>query len=42
MLAIQSGIVKYHCLYTEGAVAFQTLGVFFYSPDLRLLQVIKF
>ena len=25
MLAIQSGIAKYHCLYTQGAVAFQTV-----------------
>ena len=29
MSAIQSGIAKYHCLYTEGAVvAFQAPGVF--------------
>ena len=32
MLAIQSGIAKYHCLYAQGAVASQTPGVFFYSP----------
>ena len=29
MLEIQSGIGKYRCLYTQGAVAFQTPGVFF-------------
>ena len=29
MLAIQSDIAKYHCLYTQGAVAFQMPGVFF-------------
>ena len=28
MLAIQSNIAKYHCLYTQGAVAFQTPGIF--------------
>ena len=28
MLAIQSGIAKYHCLYNQGAVAFQTPGFF--------------
>ena len=33
MLAIQSGIAKYHCMYTQGAVASQTSGVFFDSPD---------
>ena len=32
MLAIQSGIVKYHCLYAKGAVASQTLGVFLTHP----------
>ena len=32
MLAIQSGIAKCHCLYTQGTVAFETPGVFFYSP----------
>ena len=29
MVAIQSGVAKYHCLHTQGALAFQTLGVFF-------------
>ena len=29
MLAIQSDIAKCHCLNTQGAVAFQTPGVFF-------------
>ena len=28
MLAILSDIAKYRCLYTKGAVAFQTPGVF--------------
>ena len=32
MLAIQSGIVKYHCLYTLGALAFKTPGVFLNQP----------
>ena len=32
MLAIQSNIAKYHCLYIQGAVAFQTPGIFFDSP----------
>ena len=32
MLAIQSGIAEYHGLYTQGAVASQTPGVFFDSP----------
>ena len=32
MLAIQSGIAKYHCLYTQGAEASQTSGVFFDAP----------
>ena len=26
---MQSGTAKYHCLYTQGAVAFQTPNVFF-------------
>ena len=34
MLAIQSGIANYHCLYTQGAEAFQTSGVFFDSPGI--------
>ena len=29
MFAIQSNIAKYHCLYIQEAVAFQTPGVFF-------------
>ena len=29
MLAIQSGVAKYHCLYTQGALTFQTPGMFF-------------
>ena len=29
MLAIQPDIAKYHCVHTEGAVAFHTPGVFF-------------
>ena len=32
MLAIQSGIAKYHCVYTRGAVAFQTQGFFSTHP----------
>ena len=32
MLATQSGIANYHCLFTRGAVAFQTPGVVVYSP----------
>ena len=32
MLAIQSDIAKYRCLYSQGAVAFQTPGVFSDSP----------
>ena len=35
MLAIQSGIAKCHCLYTQGAVAFETPG-FFDSPGKKL------
>ena len=34
MLAIQSGIAKYHCLYAQGEVASQTPGVFFNSPGI--------
>ena len=34
MLAIQSGIEKYHCLYAQGAVASHTPGVFFDSPGI--------
>ena len=37
MLAIQSGIAKYYCLCTEGAVAFQTPGVFD-SPSILDLK----
>ena len=29
MLAIQSNTARYHCLYTQGAVAFRASGVFF-------------
>ena len=40
MLAIQSGIAKYNCLYSQEAAAFQTLGVFLTHPvlfrDIRL------
>ena len=36
MLAIQSGVAEYHCLYTQGAVASQTPGVFFDSPGREL------
>ena len=32
MLAIQSGIAKYHFFYTQGAVALQPPDVFLYSP----------
>ena len=32
MLAIQSGIANYHCLYTQGALAFQTPGAFLTHP----------
>ena len=32
MLAIQSGIAQYHCLYIQGAVPFQTPGVFLTHP----------
>ena len=32
MLAIQSNIAKYHCLYMQGAVAFQTPSVFLTHP----------
>ena len=35
MLAIQSGIAKHHCLYTQGAVAFQTSGGFLTHPVYR-------
>ena len=39
MLAIQSGIAKYHCLYTLGAVGSQKPGVsFFYSPG-RIITI---
>ena len=38
MLAIQLGIVKYHCLYTQGAVAFQTPGVFVDSPGRKIVK----
>ena len=31
MLAMQSRISQYHCLCTQGAVAFQTPGVFFFT-----------
>ena len=36
MLAIQSDIAKYNCIYTQGTVAFQTPGVLFlfYSPGI--------
>ena len=40
MLAIQSGIAKYHCLYTQGAVAFQTPGVFSDSPGSVRLNML--
>ena len=36
MLAIQSSIVKHHCLYTQGAVASQ-MAVFFTHPVLFYL-----
>ena len=36
MLAIQSGIAKYRCLYTQGAVAFQTPGLFLDSPGIKM------
>ena len=35
MLAIQSGIAKYHCLYAQRAVGSQTPGVFFDSPGTK-------
>ena len=38
LLAFQSGIAKYRCLYTQGVVAFETLRVFF-SPGI--LQVFR-
>ena len=34
MLAIQSDIAKYRCLCGQGAVAFQTPGVFSDSPGI--------
>ena len=34
MSAIQSGIAKYPCLYTQGAVASQMPDVFFDSPGI--------
>ena len=41
MLAIQSGIAKYRCLCIQGAVAFQTPGVFFfYSPGTKILVLL--
>ena len=38
MLAIQSNIARNHCLYTQGAVTFQTPGAFFDKPGrIRLI-----
>ena len=39
MLAIQSGIAKYYCLYTQGAVASQTSGVFLTHPVLAIGKI---
>ena len=39
MLAIQSDIAKDRCLYSLGAVAFQTPGFFFYSPGRENAKV---
>ena len=38
MLTIQLDIAKYHCLYIQGAVAFQTSGVFLTHPVHVLLR----
>ena len=35
MLAIQSNIAKYHCLFIQRVVAFQMPGVFFDSPGIQ-------
>ena len=35
MLAIESSIAKYHCLYTQGAVALQTPDVFFLTHPVE-------
>ena len=44
MLAMQSDITKYHCVYTQGAVAFQTPGDFFThsvaSPRVCFLPIL--
>ena len=41
MLAIQSSIAKYHCLYIQGVVAFQTPDVFLTHPVYDVLNVKK-
>ena len=41
MLAIQSCIAKYYCLYTQRAVAFQAPGGFFDSPGIVKMSDIR-
>ena len=39
MLAIRSSIAKYHCLYTQGTIAFQTLAFFTLPVDQMIISV---
>ena len=39
MLAIRSDIAKYHYLFTQGAVAFQTPGLILIHPVVLLLEI---
>ena len=40
MLAIQCGIAKYHCIYTQGLVASQTSGVVSTHPVEKLVMIL--